>query len=124
MIGEIYSKQLNQIISEMNRIHEYVHKNFSEVEIKTEFNDDSQNPLGPQLHIKTRIFTSKAMDPEDQLLKWHKITITPEIMSDAVLMDKWLKQLYPKYTEYITKLVNDWYNKKRSMNAIKDEGTT
>lgn len=116
VISEAYGSVLNRIISETNRVHEYVHKNFSEVEITTEFNDDSQNPLGAQFHIKTRIFTGKGMHKDDQLLKWHKLTLTPAIMSDAVLMDKWLKALYPNYTDYITRLVNNWYNKKKDYN--------
>ena len=113
VISEAYGNVLNRIIAEMNRVHEYVHKNFSEVEITTEFNDDSANPLGSQFHIKTRIFTGKGMHKDDQLLKWHKLTLTPTIMADAVLMDKWLKALYPNYTDYIARLVNSWYNKKK-----------
>ena len=102
------------LLEQFNILSEWMDKTFSDVEFSVEFNDDSQNPLGPQFHIKTRLFTGIDMSLGDRMLRHHKITITPEIWEDPITMGKFIKNIVPSFQKSITKEVNDWYQQRKA----------
>lgn len=112
----IYEKQLTErqfsdILDQFNILCEWMDRNYTDVEFNVEFNDDSQNPISPAFHIKTRLFTGLDMTPEDRLLKKNTITITKDIWDDPILMGKFIKNIVPSFQKSIAKEVNDWYSK-------------
>lgn len=108
---QVAQRQFEDILSQFSKLSEWMDKNFSDVEFSVEFNDDSQNPIQPAFHIKTRLFTGTDMTPEDRLLKKNTITITPIIWDDTILMTKFIKNIVPSFQKSISKEVNDWYHK-------------
>jgi hypothetical protein len=113
MAKAISQRQFERVMSEFNKISEWVSKNFSEVTFRVEFNDDSQNPVDPAFRIKTRLMTTKMMDLNDQLLRKHEFVIRSVIWEDAILMEKWINNLYPSITSSISDLINNWYARKK-----------
>lgn len=116
LFSQHYASQFSRIMEEFKKVDDYVAKNFSDVEWSVEFNDDSQNPLGPKFHIKPRLFTGRGMSMGDRLLlnKQLTITITPEIWEDPNTMNEFIKQIYPLFTHKITEAVNDWYKLRKA----------
>lgn len=110
--------QFEGIFEAFDKISRWVDKDFPEVKFTVEFNDDSGNPADPSFKIKSRIFTDKTMDRNDQLLKKHEIVIRKEVWEDAFLMQQFIAKLEPMFKQSIASQVNSWYNKK------KEEGTT
>lgn len=108
---ELHQRQFEDILAQFNKLSEWMDKNFSDVEFNVEFNDDSQNPVHPAFHIKTRLFTGTDMTPNDRMLKKAVITITPTIWDDPIVMAKFIKDIVPSFQKSITKEVNDWYNR-------------
>lgn len=115
LFSQHYSKQFERVLEEFKRVDDYVNKNFSDLAWSVEFNDDSQNPLGPAFHIKPRLFTGTDMSMGDRLLlnKQLKITITPEIWEDPTTMNEFIKQIYPLFTHKITEAANEWYQMRK-----------
>jgi len=110
--------QFEGIFEAFDNISRWVDKYFPEVSFTVEFNDDSGNPVYPSFKIKSRLFTDKTMDRNDQLLKKHEIVIRKEVWEDPMLMQKFIANLEPQFKNSIASLVNSWYNRK------KEEGTT
>lgn len=108
---KITERQFEDILAQFDILSEWMARNYSDVEFNVEFNDDSQNPIEPAFHIKTRLFTGLDMTPEDRLLKKNTITITKTIWDDPILMGKFIKNIVPSFQKSIAKEVNDWYSK-------------
>ena len=109
----ISQKQFEQIMGEFDRISEWMDKNFSEVDFHVEFNDDSANKIDPAFRIKTRVFTTKNMDRDDQRLIKNELVIRPQVWNDPIVMQKWINMLFPSFTHSISEQINDWYARKK-----------
>lgn len=113
MAKQISQQQFQDILAAFNEISEWVEKNFTEVDFSVEFNDDSQNPVDPAFRIKTRLFTTKNMDRDDQFLRKNELVIRAVTWEDQFLMAKWIKELVPAFQRSISHQINDWYARKK-----------
>lgn len=105
--------QIEAILEAFNKIHDWLEKDFPEVNLQVEFNNDFGNPVDPAFRIKSRVITDKTMDETDQMLIKNELVIRPALWEDAIVMRRWTDGLLGIYKRTLSDKINLWYAKKK-----------